>query len=316
MTRFRIRILCGLGLVASAATICIATSISIAARTPKDAVCRGIHLSEWLQASVRDWGKSRIQPEDLRAVRPNPAAYIAHFAQRVQPSEYEIIGPWAPAWLRSQLPVSWLQPIHRGSLNQCDYALHALTWLGVDAEPAMPILFRFLDDPNKGIRTTAASAINGIGPASWPEVLRTLRQGSPQARIALLFTLPDRLSSPPTPIPTDYDKEQTVELLLQACRDPNPEIQTVAVGALGNCRAYYLGSTPLLTPAVLAMIDCIEHGKGSVCVIAARNLPPFGSEASAALPALKAMATDIDPFFRDEANQALARIHLKVLTDE
>jgi HEAT repeat protein len=102
----------------------------------------------------------------------------------------------------------------------------------------IPLLVEMLDHSDKSLRDAAAYGLNRIGPESWDEIERILGSTASEGRKAVLFTLTSRLSNP-VPDPSQAEAERILTIFLDACADPDPEIQLLGVGGLLNCQAFY-----------------------------------------------------------------------------
>jgi len=272
--------------------------------SPEDPVYRGVHLSECLP--VRDWQAkaSPVAPEDFHNFQPDPARYLADVIERNHAIGFTMFGNWLPP----SFPLGMrLQKIRDHSRQQFYGALEALPWLGPAGEPALPVLFPLLDDSDSNIRWTAANAINATGPKTWPKVIEKLKRGSAPARAALLRTLPSRFTVRAEP-QMERDVDLCWELLIPACRDPNPDVQLAALEALDSQRQYVTYITPLTEQIGPAVLYCLEHGRSRVRVQAAYTLPKFDHGVRDAIPAMERAASDPDPELREAAKYGLAKL--------
>jgi hypothetical protein len=274
-------------------------------KPPEDPLCKGVPLSEWLEKP--DWNRSNppIQPEDLRAIAPKAAPFLAYYLRCNRPQIRKGIAARTPDWLHSKLPPSWVEPKKVGSMEKCFHATLALEWLGADAEPALPTLLTFLNDPDSRFNCEVAKDIHGIGPASWPTVLKIWHSGKLHAQAAIIWELPRRFQSPPAPAATEVEKKLAIDLLLEACRDPDPRIQYSASYSLGGCRKRGIGASPLFDPAIPVLIRFTEVGSDPAPEAAARALAEFPEYAGTIIPALKKMAGSPNPAYSEAAKRAL-----------
>lgn len=292
-------------------------------KPPEDPLCRGVRLSEWLQTPNLDLNSSPIQKDDLRSIAPKAVPFLAYYLQCNRPQTRKGIVAWMPPWLQAKLPPSLVgskdvEPVK--SQTRCLFALDALFWLGPDAKSALPTLLMLLNAPdnelNCGLNYESARAIHGLGPASWPAVLKVLHSGSMEARRAVIFYLPTRFAGSPPPAATEADKKSTVNLLLEACLDPNAVIQVEGLHALAQCWRSPQGSLPLLDPAVPVIIRCMEKGKENVPEVAAHTLTLFPQHARTIIPALKKLEGSSNPAYRLAAIRALKSIEQQKPTGE
>jgi hypothetical protein len=94
------------------------------------------------------------------------------------------------------------------------------------------------------------------------------------------------------------------QIFLDACSDPNPEIQLLGVGGLLNCKAnysYLFTDLDLPGRAGPAVANCLNRGEGTLKVVSARALYYYPESIHLATHSLKAMAEDTNAFFKDPA---------------
>lgn len=303
-----------MGLVAALIAIALA-AVWMFPRPPEDPLCKGVPLSEWLESPGWNQGKPPIQPEHVRAIAPKAVPFLAYYLRGNCPRYKKGIAARTPPWLRSILPPSCRKTKTVGSDWRCQHALVALGWLGADAEPALPTLVMLLDDPDSRLDSYGfAKVIHGIGPASWPAVLKIWHGGSIGSRKAIVWELPSRFQSPHAA--TEAEKKSAIDLLLEACRDPDPWTQYSACQSLGFCRWRGIGASPLFDPAIPVLIRCTEVGRDPAPESAARALSQFPEHARTIIPALKKMAGSSNPYFSDAAKRALESIEKQKPTGE
>lgn len=283
-------------------------------RPPKDLVSEGVKMSDWIEEANRDWGKNPIKPDDLRSMGSEAEEFLEYSIRKNVPGETIALGERLPDSLRGHLPDSLYRRESYGSLKQCLFALEQLSNLGPEAQPAIPLLLEMLEHPNKSLRDAAGYGLNRIGPESWDEVEEVLRRTDSEARRSVLFTLTSRLSSP-APEPSESDSSRILDIFLDACADPNSEIQILGVGGLMNCRAsysYHFMHQNLPDRAGPVVADCVNRGAGLLKVVAARALYYYPESINLAAATLDAMAADSDSFYSDPASrtlQVLPKVH-------
>ena len=276
-------------------------------RPPRDPVCNGVKLSEWIAEANRDWSKNAITPEDLRSLGPEAVEFLEYSIRSNVPGETKGLGDRLPEALRQYLPDSLYHRERYGSQEQCLYALEQLSNLGPQAQPAIPLLVEMLDHSDKSLRDASARGLNRIGPESWDEVDGILGRTSSESRRSILFTLTSRLSSP-APDPSKAEVQRILEIFLNACADPDPEIQLLGVGGLLNSQAfhsYQFGGLDLPGRAGPVVAGCLNRGKGILKVVSARALYYFPESIHLAVPALELMAGDSSSFYSDPARATL-----------
>ena len=293
--------------IAVAVASLVAAALWYGTRPPKDPVSNGVKMSEWIEEANRDWSKNPIKREDLRSMGPEALKFMEYSIRKSVPGETIALGDRLPDSLRKHLPDSLYQRESYGSLKQCLFALEQLSNLGPDAEPAIPLLLEMLQHPNQSLRDAAAYGLNRIGPESWDEVKGILSRTGSEARRSVLFTLTSRLSSP-APEPSDSEAERILDIFLDACADPDPEIQILGVDGLLNCRAFYshhFTHQKLPDRAGPVIADYVNRGAGSLKVAAVRALYYYPESIGLAAATLDTMAADSDSFYSDPARRTL-----------
>ena len=291
------------------AALC-AAALWYGTRAPKDPVSNGVKMSEWIDKANRDWSKNPIKPDDLRGMGSEAREFLEYSIRKNVPGENIALGERLPNSLRGHLPDSLYRRESYGSLKQCLFALEQLSNLGPEAQPAIPLLLEMLEHPNKSLRDAAGYGLNRIGPESWDEIEEVLRRTGSEARRSVLFTLTSRLSSP-APEPSDSEAARILDIFLDACADPDPEIQMLGVGGLLNCRAFYshhFTHQKLPDRAGPVIADCVNRGAGSLKVAAVRALYYYPESIGLAAATMDTMAADSDSFYSDPARRTLQLI--------
>jgi hypothetical protein len=280
-----------------------------ATRTPTDPICKGVRLSEWIAEANSDSTSQALTTEDLQSLGPEGIEYLQYAIRLHAPGETKGIGEWLPDALRKYLPKSLYQRRSYGSLKQCRFALRQLSKIGPSAQPAIPLLVKMVQHSEESLREVAAKGLNRIGPESWDAVEDILRQSEWKSRKSILFTLTSRLSSP-TPEPSRAEAERILEIFLDACADPSPEIQVVGVGGLMNCQGFYpsfFSGMDLPQRAGPVIADRANRGEGLVKGVAAHSLYYFPESIPLALDTLQLMAAGpSSSSFTSSAQRALA----------
>lgn len=269
-------------------------------------------MSEWIAEANRDWSKNRITLEDLRSIGPEAVEFFQYSIRRHVPGETKGLGERLPKALRQYLPDSLYRRKRYGSHEQCLYALEQLSNLGPQAQPAIPLLVEMLDHSDKSLRDASAYGLNRIGTESWDEVEEVLGRTTSVGRRSILFTLTSRLSGP-APEPSQAEVQRILEIFLDACADPDPEIQLLGVGGLLNCQAFYsyhFAGLDLSSRAGPVVASCLSRGEGILKVVSARALYYYPESIHLALPALELMAGDSSSFYSDPARATL-RVYQK-----
>jgi HEAT repeat protein len=165
---------------------------------------------------------------------------------------------------------------------------------------ALPILVDLLKDDDFGVRFTAAYAIGKAESSAHHESTALLRliEREPEGVgcvyvLAAAYTALSRI------------KVNAPALHAQAridMRDPALEIRMVAVVASVDCAN---GNMEIIVPSLVIMLEdpLADHRS-----FAANRLREYGKQASAAIPALRAMKDDIDEKVRKSARNALDSI--------
>ena len=284
-----------------------ATALWYGTRPPKDPVSKGVKMSDWIEEANRDWSKNPIKSDDLRSMGSDAEEFLEYSIRRNVPGESIALGERLPDSLRGHLPDSLYRRESYGSLKQCLFALEQLSNLGPEAQPAIPLLLEMLEHPNKSLRDAAGYGLNRIGPESWDEVEEVLRRTGSEARRSVLFTLTSRLSAP-APEPSESDSDRILNIFLDACADPDPEIQVLGAGGLMNCRAHYsyhFTHQNLPDRAGPVIADCVNRGAGLLKVVAVRALYYYPESIDLAAATLNNMAADSDSFYSDPARRTL-----------
>lgn len=147
-----------------------------------------------------------------------------------------------------------------------------------------------LDDLFSGDDARAHAALDAIDATHLPALVDALTSGDPDVRwwavraLAALARLPD-------------GRVTATRALLSAAADPDPEVRTAALFALGECRA-----PEAVTPLLFALGDRSLY----IARIAADALIHIGSPAVPAL--VRALEQDAAPQVRANAARALALI--------
>ncbi|WP_294396606.1 hypothetical protein [Prosthecobacter sp.] len=301
MPKFRVLFIAFAGIALCSAVLWFAT------RPPRDPVCKGVKLSEWIAKANRDSSENRLTPEDLRGLGPEAVEFLEHSIRSHVPGETKGLGERLPNALRKYLPESLYRRDSYGSHEQCLFALEQLSNLGPEAQAAIPLLVELLDHSNNSLRDAAAYGLNRIGPASWDEIERTLGHTASKGRRSILFTLTSRLSSP-APDPTQAEVERILEIFLDACADPDPEIKLLGVGGLLNCQGFYsyhFGGLDLPGRAGPVVASCLNRGEGILKVVSARALYYYPESIHLAVPELELMEGDSSSFYSDPARATL-----------
>ena len=277
-------------------------------KPPEDPLCNGVRLSEWLERPGWNQGRPPIQPEDLRAISHKAVPFLAHYLHNNCPQYRKGVAARMPDWLRMKLPPTWIEREVVGNRDACQHALVALEWLGADAEPALPTLIKLQNRSGGMLGFLPARTIHGIGPASWPAVLEVWQSGSTTARKAIIWELPRRFDS--ALAATDAEKKRSIDLLLQACSDPDPWVQYTASQSLGICRRRNVGAVWVFDPAIPVLIRIAEVGGVPAPEAATYALSEFPEHSGVIVPALKKIAAT-GPYRGSWAASALERLREK-----
>jgi hypothetical protein len=264
-------------------------------------------MSEWIAEANRSWDSNKIKPEDLRSMGPEAVEFLEYSISMHVPGKTNGLGEWLPDSFRKYLPNSLYVQEPYGSHKQCIYALEHLSHLGPKAQPAIPLLVWLLGHEDNSLREAAAYGLNRIGPESWDEVESILGSTSSEGRRAILFTLTSRLSSP-APAPSQAEVDRILEIFLEACADPTPEIQMLGIGGLLNCQASYshlFTGKDLPGRAGPVIAGCLNRGQGTLKVGCARALFYYPESVPLAGPALELMAAHSSKYISDPARAAL-----------
>jgi hypothetical protein len=212
-----------------------------------------------------------------------------------------------PDWLQKKLPPTWIETKVVGSSEGCQNAIETLVWLGPDAEPALPTLVMLQIHSDGMLGVQPARAIHLIGPSSWPAVLEVWHSDAVKARQAIIWELPHRFQSP-APAATEAEKKLAINLLLEACRDPDSEMQYIALRSLETCRLVGIRESPVFDPVIPVLIHFMEKGKGQMPAVAALTLSNFPERARTIIPALKKLEASSNQGYSVSAMLALNRI--------
>lgn len=122
-----------LGMIAGMLAVSLAATCWMFFRPPEDPLCKGMRLSEWLDSADGDFRVSPIQKEDLRAIGPKAAPFLAYYLRCNDPNGEIGILQKMRLWLQSALPPSMRNPDSldpRMSQIRFFVACQALFWLG------------------------------------------------------------------------------------------------------------------------------------------------------------------------------------------
>lgn len=276
-------------------------------RPPRDPVCKGVKLSEWIANANRDSAKITITTEDLRGLGPEAVEFLKYSIRSHVPGEAKGLGERLPDAFRKYLPKSLYRRHSYGSCEQCLFALEQLSKLGPEAQAAIPLFVELIEHSENSLREAAAYGLNKMGSASWDEVERVLGHTASKGRKVLLFTLTSRLASP-APRPTQAEVARILEIFLDACADPDPEVKLLGVGGLLNCRCFYpsrFAGLDLAGRAGPVVARCLNRGDGILKVVSAEALYYYPESIPLALHELELMEGDPSPFYSDPASSTL-----------
>lgn len=234
---------------------------------PRDPVCNGMRLSEWLRKM--DWNESTspIHKSDLQALGPSGIRYIAYTARRTAPRDFRM-----PRALRPLIPNRMIPSLtRRGSSEESNFAISVLGWLSDQSECARSELISMMDDTDPSISMGAVMHLNERRPLSWPEVSRVLDRKEPAAKKYLLRSMLTRVRLT-NDLPQEADLVSIMALLRKGFHDSNSSVRVAALQT-------YSGF--------------IRH-----------NIPE--SICDSAIPDLTALRSDPDNDVRKESNRAFA----------
>ena len=246
----------------------VIAALRLANPSAREPMFEGRPLSYYLDKQT--YGELRTERDARESIRD--------FGTNAVPSLIEILNARESQFKAKLRGILQSQPLIRFqstplSVRQRQAAL-ACAELGPMAAPAIPSLLPFVDDPD--LAPAAIAALAMIGPVTFPVLTNALLAGIPAARIEaagdLRYMLP---------------REQAVPPLLQALRDPLPNVRANAAGSLG-----FLGSNP--TTVVPALMACLADTDLSVRTSAVQALGWFGQNATAAISSLRELQRQED----------------------
>ena len=171
-------------------------------------------------------------------------------------------------------------------------AVKSLTEMGLRAVPA---LIEAEGDDNQTVCIGASKALQQIGPATVPFLIKALRHENPRIREIAARGLYGHAPN----------AQKAISALTDALQDSDAFVRKWIAVAL-EALAYHFG--PILKVAVPGLSDLLKDEDWAVREWAAHALGSIGTVADAALPALQSALEDEEPVVRQAAAEALSKI--------
>ena len=170
-------------------------------------------------------------------------------------------------------------------------ALRAAAMIGHEAAPAIPDVAAHLDEPE--LTEEAAVALSFMGPGAFAPLKDALSSSDPGVRREALRSIGKLTERAP------LESGAVLPLLIEGMKDPDPGVRAVGATYLGVIHA-----DP--EQSVRALVEGLADPDVTVRRVSAVSLASFsGSQAAAALPALRKATRDPD---RDVAREAGATL--------
>lgn len=272
-------------------------------RIPPDPICRGQHLSWWLQ-NTRSANTTQLSTGDLRAVGPAAVRWLAYAAEHGhRPSRLrQPRGKFESHVWKLREWSDRLFHVQRDDYDERREALYCLNELGSDAAPAIPVLVRILQKSTKDYGSAAADALINSGPAAKEDILRLFAEGPRPIRVCLIMNLPHYGAAP----------AENLEYLMAGSRDPDPELRLTAFYSLKNfcIRNRFSADTDRVVPFAIDFLSTSQVPAYERIEF----LSSFGERAAPAIPQLISLLDDPEPTTRGAASFALTMADPKGLT--
>lgn len=177
--------------------------------------------------------------------------------------------------------------------QQVKAALKACAILGPIAAPAIGEVAESLPDPS--LTAEAAIALSFMGRGAFRPLRDSLASEDPVVRRESLRSVGKLKERAP------LDARAVIPLLVEAMKDPDAGVRTVAATYLGIIHEGGGGAVP-------ALIDGLNDPEADVRRTSAAALGSFGADAVPAVPALRKAAVDKDPDVAREAGVTLVKL--------
>jgi len=282
----------------------VAVAALVLAFTGKEPRYHGRELSQWLEGYGADFDtpeRHRRTEEAVLHIGTNGLPLLVRWLS------YEEPVPISKLWQTvARLPIigdhlNWLSGVHKQNL--AGRAALAFATLGRTAESAIPDLTKILNQTSGGdSRARAAFALGNIGPRGLPPLLFVLtNQQAPKAQATAFAAW--SISYLGT------NARPAVPYLVTLLRDASPAIVRASIYSLGELNLEPDTVLPALQPF-------LGHPTKWLNSEAALALSKFGTQAVAAVPALRTNLQDSSDIVRCAATNALLKIAPEVLTNK
>jgi HEAT repeat protein len=179
---------------------------------------------------------------------------------------------------------------------KANLAAAAFSRLGPDAQPAIPVLVKMMNDSARFHDACRATWILArIGEAALPHLLANLADTNAMTR-RLTATLLGQVSTLKT------NANSAVPLLVQCLQDKDHGLRYRAAETLGRLALH----PELVVPALTNCLD--ESASRPLRVSAIRSLGQYGKQAIPAMPVVLSALADPDGLVRETATNALRQI--------
>jgi len=258
-------------------------------RGPKEPVYQGKRLSQWIEEADRtDSNEQAIARKAIGTLGTNALPWLMSEFKRPPPKLRNAFYRWVAR------NTSWDFRSRRHE-QRIRLASHGIHFLGSNAAPALPTLFTYLADPERGSR--AAHAMAGAGELSLPYMLQAVSSTNRDLAYVGTWAL----------IQLARNTESAIPHLVNMMNHRDFLVRNEALRGL-----ILVDLRPDLTlpPIVQATADADQR----IRVYAADLLKNVKAEGKPAVPALQRLMTNSDPIIASAASNTIFRIDPSAVT--